>query len=195
MPTGRVPNFAFRLPWFMFDLYNRQLITSPVIPSDIKDSKQIVLAEQPVPGLGYAPISPGGGGNRKVQFTLQLIKRNNTTGNVLILKQFDMLRNQAGPLGAPVVGQFTGNPKVLYYWGTGSVPLVWWVSRADATHKQGWVNALGFPQYSEIEIELVLDESDPLYKAEELFRKVSAVYGEVLGGFDTLRNEFGEKPY
>jgi hypothetical protein len=195
MSNPQVPQYAFRLPWFMFDLYNRQLITSPVIPGDIKDSKQIVLAEQPVPGLNYAPVSPGGGGNRKVSFTLQLIRRNNTVGNVLLLKQFAALRNQAAPLGTPALGQFTGTPKVLYYWGVGSVPLVWWVAKADMTHKQGWVNALGYPQYSEIEIELVLDESAPLYRAEELFRQASVLFGEVLGGFDAVRSEFGEKPY
>jgi hypothetical protein len=179
----------------MFDLYNRQLITSPVIPSDITDTKDILLAEQPIPGLNYAPVSPGGGGNRKLSFTLQLIKRNNATGNVLLLKQFDALRNQAGSLFGPQPGQFTPNPKVLYYWGTGSTPLVYWVKKCDAVHKQGWVNALGIPQYTEIQMELWLDESDPLYKGEEVWRKAAAFLGQIEAGVQAVQSEFGKKPY
>lgn len=189
------PSWAFRLPWFMYDLYNRQLITSPVIPGDISDSKEIVLAEQPIPGLNYSPVSPGGGGNRKISFTLQLISRNRGPGNVDLLKQFDMLRNQAGSLFGPQPGQFTPNPKVLYYWGTGSIPLVWWVKKADATHKQGWVNAAGNPQVSEIALELWLDESDPLYQGEEMWRKASTILGRARGAAQTAVDTFGGKPY
>lgn len=176
----------------MYDLYHNQLITSPVIPGDIADSKDIVLAEQAVPGLNYAPVSPGGGGNRKISFTLQLVRRGNVVGNVQLLKQFDALRNQAGSLLGPQPGQFTPNPKVLYYWGVGSVPLVWWVKRCDASHKQGWVNALGQPQYSEIEIELWLDEKDRLYKAEEIWRRASALLGQVAQPAAAV---LGRKPY
>lgn len=190
------PNFAFRLPWFMFDLRNRQLITTPVIPSDISDRKEIVLSEQPIPGLNYQPVTTGGAGNRKITFTLPLIRRNNTVGNVLMLKQVDQLRNQQGRLfGPPGSGQFGAYPKVLYYWGTGSVPLVWFVKRANVTHKQGWVNALGMPQYSEIEFELWLDETHPTFKAEEQFRQVSALLGEALSAFDTAGSIFARKPY
>lgn len=195
MPRFIAPRFAFRLPWFMFDLYHRQLITSPVIPGDISDTKEVVLAEQPIPGLNFAPISPGGGGNRKVSFTIKLIKRNNTVGNVLLLKQIDALRNQAGTLFGPQPGQFTPNPKVLYFWGTGSIPLVWWVKKADATHKEGWVNALGQPQFSEIAFELWLDETDPIYHGEEMWRRAAALLGQEVAGADTLRSEFGKKPY
>lgn len=190
-----VPKFAFHMPWFMFDLYNRQLITSPTVPGDIADRKDVVLAEQPIPGLNYAPVSPGGGGNRKVVFTIPLIKRNNSYGNVLMLKQVQMLRNQAGSLFGPKPGQFTPNPKVLYYWGTGSIPLVWWVKRADVLSKKQWVNAVGHPQYSDIEFELWLDETDPLYQGEELWRQAASILGEVVAGADVVGSEFGRKPY
>lgn len=178
-----VPKFAFKMPWFMFDISNKQLITSPIIPSDIKDTKEIVLTEHPIPGLNYSPITPGGAGNRKIRFTLPLIKRNNTVGNVLMLKQFDMLRNNAVDITEIFTSssQFESTPRVLYYWGTGSIPLVWWVKRCNATHKQHWVNELGFPQVSEIEFELWLDETHPLYLAEEVFRKAAALLGMVSG--------------
>ena len=197
MPINfKIPRFTFNLPWFMFDIFNKQLITSTVIPTDIADSKDIILTETPIPGLNYAPIQPSGGGNRKLSFSLPLIKRNNSIGNVLLLKQFDVLRNQATGLLNIFSQQFTPTPKVLYYWGSGSVPLIYWVKRCDAVHKRGWVNQLGQPQYSDILIELWLDETDPLYRAEEIFRKVSSLTGEFQASFDVISSQVtGGKPY
>lgn len=184
----RVPEYAFKLPWFLFDLSNKQLITSSTIPSDIKDSKQIFLTETPIPGLNYSPIQPSGNGNRKISFTLPLIKRNNTIGNSFLLQQFQALRNQATGLGSIFSNQFTPNPKVLYYWGTGSLPLVYFVSKCEMTNKQLWVNQLGQPQYSEVSIELILDERHPLYKAEELYRKVSSLTASAFSLLDNTVN-------
>lgn len=184
-----VGKYDFNLPWFMLDIDNYQLITSPVIPGDISDTKDIVLSETPIPGLNYSPIQYGGGGNRKLSFTLPLIKRNNTVGNVLLLKQFDNLRNQAVGLTGVFTSQFTPNPKVLYFWGTGSIPLIYYVKKADATHKKGWTNSLGMPQYSEISIELILDEKNPLYLAEEVFRKVASLTGMVLNAYDVVESQ------
>jgi len=84
------PKTAFNINWFMFDIYNKQLITTPLIPADITDTKDIILTETPIPGLNFSPVTYGGGGNRHINFTLPLIKRNNTVGNVLLLKQFDV---------------------------------------------------------------------------------------------------------
>ncbi len=197
MPINfKIPKYAYNMPWFMFDIYNKQLITTTTLPSDISDVKDIILTETPIPGLNYAPIQPAGGGNRKISFTVPLIKRNNTVGNVLILKQFDLLRNQATGLLKIFTGQFTPNPKVLYFWGTGSVPLIYFVKRCNPTHRRGWINALGAPQYSEIEMELWLDETSPIYKGEEIFRKLSALTGELLASFDVISSQTtGEKPY
>jgi hypothetical protein len=175
----------------MFDLSNKQLITTPNIPSDITDTKDIVLTEMPIPGLNFSPIMQGGGGNRKLAFTLPCIRTNNTVGNLLLLKQFDMLRNQSVGIfnvtSSP--GQFNPFPKVLFYYGTGSIPLVYFVKKCNATHKAGWVNAMGFPQYSEIEMELWLDENDILYKGEEIFRKLSAFTGMVLNSVDVVQSQ------
>lgn len=187
MPVNyNAPKTSFHLPWFMFDMSNYQLLTSTIIPGDMKDVKDIVLTETPIPGLNYMPINPAGGGNRKISFTIPLIKRNNTVGNVLLLKQVENLRNQAGGFFSLATsnGQFTPTPKVLFSWGTGSLPLVYWVKKADATHKEGWVNELGMPQYSEIEFELWLDESHIMYKAEEIWRKMASLTGMVLNAYD-----------
>lgn len=182
------------LPFYMIDISNFQLITSPIIPSDIKDSKDVVLAEIAVPGLNYQPIQYGGGGNRKLTFTLHLIKRGDILGNVLLLKQIDSLRNQGGLFNL-FSSQFMPNPKVLFSWGIGSVPLIYYVKKADATHKQGWVNRAGFPQYSEIEFELWLDEASPLYIAEEIFRKVATLAAPFTNVFDAIAEIQTKKAY
>ena len=186
-----IPAFPFNMPFFMMDLSNGQLITTPNIPSDISDTKDIILTETPIPGLNYSPIMQGGGGNRKLSFTIPCIKTNNTVGNLLLLKQFDMLRNQAvGVFSLGIsMGQFNPFPKVLFYYGIGSIPLVYFVKKCNATHKAGWVNAMGFPQYSEIEMELWLDENSLLYKGEEVFRKLSAFTGMVFGAVDTVSSQ------
>lgn len=182
------------IPWFMFDLQNIQILTSISIPGDIADTKQIVLTETPIPGLNFNPINSGGMGNRKVSFTIPLVKRNNIVGNILMLKQFDNLRNQAfgiNPAGIfNAVSQFTPNPKVLFYWGSGStIPLEWYVAKCDYVHKSQFTNRFGYTQFSEINIELWLDETSLLYKAEETFRKISSYLGMVESAYDVVQSE------
>lgn len=181
-----IPRFASSLPWFMWDLTNKQLITSGTIPEgEIKDSKSVVITETPIPGRNFQPISVGGNGNRKLAFTLPVLSRAVALGNVGILKQFDMLRNQpTGLLGVNLKGQFTPNPKVLYSWGTGSIPLVYYVSSLSFAHRADMVNLAGFPTYTKVEIELTLDETDDfgLYKMEEAFRSIAGpLIGQVQG--------------
>lgn len=191
-----IPKYFIHLPWYIFDISNLQLITSATIPSsDIKDVKNIVLTETPIPGLNFSPVTPGGTGNRKISFTLPIIKRNNTVGNVLLIKQFEMLRNNAVGLTGIFSQQFNTTPKVLFNWGSGSIPLVYWVAKCDFTHKQGMTNEMGFPQLTEVEFELILDETNPLYLAEEVFRKVSSLAGMVESAFDTIVSIQGGKVY
>lgn len=167
------------LPWFLIDISNYQLITSGTIPEGtIKDRKSIVITETPIPGRNSQPVSFGGNGNRKVSFTLPIIRRNDIYGDILIIKQFDALRNQAsGFMGLTKKGQFLPNPKVLYYWGIGSVPLLWYVTKCDFQHTANMVNVAAYPQHTLVEMELTLDEDNDLYKAEAIFRGVSQVLG------------------
>ena len=171
------------LPWFILDIGNGQVITSPggVIPGDITDTKDIILSEQPIPGLPFAPIQSGGLGNRKISFTIDLIKKNNFVGNIAFLKQFDNLRHSRFSFKNIIqqTTQFTQNPKVLYNWGIGSTPLVWYVKKADPVHNSLFVNSFGQPQYSKISIELWLDEQDSINKMEEVFRQVESTIGSI----------------
>jgi hypothetical protein len=190
-------SFSFKpniknLPWFLFDLANYQLITTITIPEgEIKDDKSIILAETPIPGRNFQPITPGGNGNRKISFTIPILRRNGVYGDVLIVKQFDALRNQSAGFFNKIkpAGQFTPNPKVLYFWGIGSVPLVYFVSKCSMRHVSSMVTAGAMPQLTYIDMELILDETHPLYKGEEMFR----VYGGVLGNIDNALELIGMK--
>ena len=181
-----IPKFAFNLPWFMYDIDNFQLITSPTIPGDIADNKDIILTETPIPGQNYQPITVGGGGNRKISFVLPLIKRNNTVGNTLIKAQFENLRNRVSGLKSIFSKQFSPNPKVLYYWGTGSVPLIWKVKKVDFVTPEGWINELANPILTHVSMELWLDETNVLYKGEEIFRKLAGLAGAVVNALDVV---------
>lgn len=191
--------YKFALPWFMFDIQNKVLFTSVIIPGDMSDSKEIVLTETPIPGLNFSPIQNGGLGNRKLSFTIPVIKRNNTVGNTLVLKGFENLRQRAVGLKgifSTKGKQFTPNPKVLYQWGTGSIPLVWYVKKLDFVHKQGFTNQLGNPTYTEVQVELWLDEENPLNKAEGMYRNLSGLAGSVTQTFDTVDSlARGGRPY
>ena len=190
-----IPKYNFYLPWFMFDIANKQLITTQTVPEDIIDTKDVTLVETPIPGLNYAPVQNSGNGNRKISFTLKIIKRNNTVGNSLLLQQFAALRNQAPGIKAIFSKQFTPNPKVLFFWGTGSVPLVYFVKKCDFNNKKFFINQQGNPQYTEVSIELVLDESNPIYKAEELYRQASIIAGQAQAATDTVLTALGKKVY
>lgn len=182
---------GFNIPWFIFDIYNKQLITSPTIPGDITDAKSIVLSETPIPGLNFDPINTGGMGNKKLSFTLPLVKRNNSVGNLLVKQQLENLRNQSFGLSPAAIFnqqlQFYSNPKVLYFWGAGSaVPLEYYVAKCDFVHRSAFVNRFGYTQYSEVSIELWLDETSPLYRAEEIFRKLSSIAGTVDSAYNIV---------
>jgi len=183
------------MDWWMFDLGNYQLITTKTIPGDMTDQKDIVLSETPIPGTNAPHVQYGSGGIRKLNFTLPIMNRNGILGNVGLLKQFENLRNRKTGFSEISSTQFSSNPQVLYYHGTGSIPLVYWVKKCDFTQPQGWTNRFAQPQYTLIEFELWLDERNPLYEAEEVFRKFASLSNFV---FTTAQNteklvrEFGK---
>lgn len=191
-----LPKFSFNLPWFLFDMDNVQLITSPTIPGDISDKKDIIWSETPIPGQNYQPMTYGGGGNRKISFTLPIIKRNNSVGNSLAKAQFENLRNRAVGLRGIFSNQFQPNPEVLFMWGTGSVPLVYKVKKCDFVTSQGWVNELAMPLLTHVSLELWLDETNLLYKSEEIFRKFASFTGSVIEAYDIVESQrVGKRPY
>ena len=172
-------NGGGHVPWWMFDIDNLQLFTSANIPSDIADNKNVVLTEVPIPGSNHPYTNTVGGESRKISFKLPLVQRDPAAGNVFMLKAYDSLRNQTSGFLKTKSGPYDKMPRVLYNWGTGSIPLIWFVTKASMVHKQGWVNEIGLPMYSEIDIELVLDETSPIYRGEEIWREYAALVGNV----------------
>jgi hypothetical protein len=193
----RIPNFPYYIPWFMYDIDNQQLITSKIVPSDIIDSKSLIYAEIQIPGLNGQPIQAGGFGNNKISFTLKIIKRDGLLGNLAMLKQFDQLRQPKSDLKNILKKgtQFQSNPKVLYYWGIGRAPQIWYVTICDFVHRQNWINQLANPKYTDLSIELTLDEFNPINKLEDTFRKIIALTGNSNAGFDAVSNITKQRPY
>lgn len=180
------------LPWFIFDLTNYQLITSNTIPrGEISDVKNVIFTETPVLGNNYSPIASGGNGNRKLSMQIPVINRG-LEGNIALLKQFDILRNKSrGWLGIASGNQWANNPKVLYYWGVGGVPLEYYVTKCEMSHSSNMVNALGIPQHSTVNLELTLDEESKLYKIEEMYRDITAVMGSVVTLAQAINGGYG----
>jgi hypothetical protein len=170
----------------MYDLSNNNVITSRTIPEGkIQDSKQIIYAEQAIPGRNYQPVSFGGNGNRKISFTIPILRRNDVYGNSFIIKQFEALRNQTmGFLEFTPAGQFTENPQVLFQWGHNPVPQIYFVSKCDFEHDAAFVNALSIPQLTNVSMELILNEEDPLYDLEKAFRVLYSFVGNIDNALD-----------
>lgn len=165
--------------WYMYILDIHLLIVSPIVPREINDTKNILFAETTIPGLSNAPISAGGFGNRKVSFSLQIIRRNNLDGNVNLLKLYEILRHPTASIQDIFSqnSQFQQNPKVIYNFGIGSVPLVWFVTKCDFVHSGQFTNSIGNPKFSTMNIELTLDENHPTNLMEKTFRQFAAIVG------------------
>jgi hypothetical protein len=167
------------IPWYMFILDANLLITSPIVPTEISDTKNILFAETTIPGLDYAPISAGGFSNRKISFSMQIINRQTLDGNINLLKLYDILRHPVSTLADIFKNnsQFVQNPKVIYNYGIGSAPLVWYVTKCDFTHLGQYTNAIGNPRFSSVNFELTLDEKNPATQMEKTFRQFASILG------------------
>jgi hypothetical protein len=197
MPGLSVPAYSFKLPWFMIDIDNFSLIMSIPIPGDTNITRKPKLAETPVPGLSYEPVTPGGFGNKHVSFVIPAVKKNNTVGNTLLVKQFENLHEQVSSV-LDLFGddQFVRGPKVLYSWGTGSIPLVYWVAKCDLVNRGDMYNQLSSPTWTDVDIGLIRDDEEPIYLAEEAFRKISAIAGTVINTFDVVESAItGARPF
>ena len=174
-----MPQINVKLPWYIFVRDAGPLITSMTIPDLLTDSKGITLSEQAVPGLNYQPVIPGGNANRKIAFTLPIVSRMPMVGNTGLLAMFEMLRNQVQGIAAGFDKRFNPNPKVLYSWGVGAIALPCIVSKVDFSHRGDMVNSSGQPQYTDVSVELTVDESDPLFQMEDLFRQAMVLLGQI----------------
>ena len=185
------------IPWFLFIKDFNILITSPTIPTTISDKKKIVYSEIPVPGKNYTQKIGIRGENRILSFTLPIINRLSPLGNSNILQAFELLRNSDSPSLASLVQgntpqQFKSSPKVIYYWGTHSSPLEYFVNVCDFEHNSTLTNKMNRSQFTNVSFELELDESSALYKADRVSRVIQARAGI---RDSTKRQSKGGRPY
>jgi hypothetical protein len=125
-----------------------------------------------------------------------LLKKNAILGNQPTLQQFSSLRN-------PVFSVFRGlktmpynmNPQVLYWYGSGMVlPQKYYVAKCDFNHE--YFNALGYPQKTDISMELILDETSKIYLFERYARSILSVLGLLESVVTTVKFLMGaRKPY
>jgi len=182
--------------WFIYVKDYEILITSPTIPSSIVDSKKVIYSEYPVPARNYAPQIPIRNENRNLKFTLPIIQRFQPLGNSNVLRQFEILRNSDNPnmfskntySGDLPSLLYAGVPKVLYYWGTHSSLMEYFLRDVSFSHNTTYTNQIGLSQYTDVSIELSLDEQSPLYK----FDRVSRIIQARLGMLESAYNVYGQ---
>ena len=169
------------IPWYIL-AENGILITSPTIPLSVASTKEIIYAENAVPGLNFTPMYPNRQGNMKLSFSLPIINRKGILGNANILASFEMLRNSDTPSLAELLKKktdvaFRSPPQVVYSWGTHLPPLTYWVRKCDFEHTTTLVNSAGFSKYTIVNFELELDETSLLYQNYKLVRRVQSLIG------------------
>lgn len=167
------------IPWFILNLDSKELIVLPNVPLEIKSTKETRFSQTQVPGASTDMIQFSGLGPTKISFDIKLLKKDNIVGNMPTLKQFENLR-------VPIFSVFDGlvpptdnqPPKIIYWYGSGmTLPQTYYVSRCDFSHKM--YNQLGYPQMTDISMELMMDEHTILYTFEKYARAVLAVLGTV----------------
>ena len=73
---------------------------------------------------------------------------------------------------------------------------MYWVKKCDFTNTEGWVNEIGNPKLTNVEMELWLDETNILYEGEEVFRKIASLTGMVTNAYDVIESQrIGQRPY
>lgn len=127
--------------------------------------------------------------NEEIDFTIEIIKFNKSTGVIPDVEYFRQLREpDAGIIG--IAGSFFGNenyppPMVAFGWGFSMVPLIYKVINVeDEKHN---FNDLGIPRQATINISLELDTENIVNKYNQIAKK-AAVYAASIGSIsDEIR--------
>lgn len=189
------PLGKFRVPFFIMDLGNYELITLPNVPLEVSSSKAVKWNNTQVPGLSYEPAQFGNMEAQRISFSIKVANRNPIWGNVPILKQFEKLRTPVEGLASLIFGNVSNaNPEVLFWYGTGNtIPLIYRVLKCDFSHVA--FNSLGYPTVTDISIDLMLKEDNVLYECEKVARMVLSVLGMADSIYSLVQSFKGEKPY
>lgn len=215
------------IPWFMvgFDtqsgfglgLASSIFIYLPNVPISVSSSKEIKYNERSTPG-GEAGINFGGYGFERINFTIDLIKKNNTFGCTLELAQFFSLRNAGNSSGlagliSSAISLFSdtdsiepksfANPKVVFWYGTGTaLPCIYFVERCD--FELDLFNSLGYPQRASVQLSLIYDNNSGFNEANKVAQQTAALlglanstfgFGKSLAKIGAIDPSYGDKPY
>lgn len=183
------------LPWYMYIVDTKTLITSPTIPTNISDRKQIVYAEAEPPGLNYTPLYPSRNGGRKISFQIVIIDRRTQLGNSNILQQFETLRNNNTDINIFDSSDIVLNPpsEVIYSWGLFTPPLKYLVRKCDFEHRSDQTQKkTGYSSFTTVDLELELIENSDLFNNYLALRTVQNYGGMAQSGTQILLKG---KPY
>lgn len=153
-------------------------------PENIETSKKINYFSAPNVGGSYHEHFFTGFENKEVKFRLVCIDKENPLGVTEEVAYFEALREPApGWLG--LVSMIKGNanfppPKVLFTFGTGSmVPLIYDIGevsiKTDLFYSGSIRGVVGIPKRAELDITLMLDEENILYKANWIAKKATEI--------------------
>lgn len=159
-------------------------IISKSVPESIKDSKKINMGSTQIPG-GHTSIPKFGSFDaRKISFSFKLIEKNQVRGLSNQLKALDVLRypnmaggNMLGVVSDPKYGlfkPFTPPPKVLYMYGVGTLLLSYYVESCDIELTK--MNKYGFPQVADINMSLIMEETNKLFQVEQGYRLFAQLF-------------------
>ncbi len=173
---GMIINLNSYLPW-IFDLN----------PQEIDTSKKINYFTAPNIGGSYHEKFFTGFENKEVSLRLESIDMESATGVNDTIAYFEELREPApGLLG--IAGSFFGNenfppPQVSFQFGVSIIPLTWDVLdvqiKANMNSDLLLRGIIGVPKRCVIDLKLSLDESDILFKSNQIAKKALAVKGSV----------------
>lgn len=176
----------FRMPFFMVDWSNLNLIMLPNVPTGVRSVKAVKWVQTDLPGKSHSAMQFGNMAPTEVSFSIKVVFMDAIIGNQPYLKQFELLRNPVDSFASRLIGaKNPANPRVLFWYGTGTtIPLIYYVSQCDFLHN--YFNKMGYPTVTDVEMKLILDEEHVLNNAEWLARQVLALVGTGLGAYKTI---------
>lgn len=176
-------------------------------PLEVEMTRDINYTESPNMGGSHHELFFTGFSNKEASFDILCIDMEDPMGVSKEVAYFEALGSpDPGLLG--IAGSFFDDknfppPQVLFNFGTGSLlPLVWNVKDIDiktSLFYSGHVRGVfGVPKRADISIVLVLDQDNPLFKSDQVYKKIMQVTGSVMSitkeVFRKSENTRGEQP-
>lgn len=161
-----------KIPWFIYIWDSPYILMSRNVPESITSQKTINRTNQSIPGAGTSIPKFGNIDAEKISFSIKLASFNNELGVTDQVRFFDLLRTPDSPTTDVVSRPFTANPQVLYWYGNGKLPMLYYVAKCD--YRLSKWNIYGMPQVVDVDFEFILDEESKVYKMEVAARKLLA---------------------